>query len=92
MWVARTYNWIGRPIRADKKIIPKKNVRAATIPRPPLESYQQEESRSAWSIFVKFIFDLFFQNNFPNNAHTKIDHADLDSPRRILVFRGLRPF
>ena len=34
--------------------------------------------------FVKFIFDLFFQNDFPNNVHTKIYHADLDLPRRIL--------
>ena len=70
----------------------KKNIRATAIPRPPLESSRQEESRSAWSIFVKFIFDLFFQNNFPNNAQTKVDHADLDLLRQILICRGLRPF
>ena len=86
------YSWIERQKYAHKKSIPEKTVRATTIPRPPLESSRREESRSAWSIFVKFIFDPFFQNNFPNNAQTKIDHADLDSPRRIRVFRGLRPF
>ena len=63
-----------------------------TILRPPLETHWRGKSKSVWSIFVKFIFDLFFQNNFPNNAQTKIDHADLNTPRRILVCRGLRPF
>ena len=37
-------------------------------------------------------FDLVYQNNFPNNAQTKIDHTDLDSPRQIVLFRGLRSF
>ena len=35
-----------------------------TIPRPPLESSRQGKSKSDWTIFVKFIFNLFFQNNF----------------------------
>jgi len=66
-----------------------------TILRLPLESSGRGKSRSAWSIFVKFIFDLFFQNNFPNNAQTKIDHADLDSrsevsdPSEVSRFVGL---
>ena len=60
----RLYSWIGRPIRVDKKIIPEKTVRATTIPRPPLESSRRGESRSAWSIFVKFIFDLFYKITF----------------------------
>ena len=38
------------------------------------------------------IFDLFFQNNFPNNSGTKIYLAESDSPRRILLFRGLGSF
>ena len=67
------------------KINPEKTVRATTIPRPPLESPWSGESRSAWSIFVNFIFDLFFQNNFPNYAQTKVNHEDLDSPRQIFV-------
>ena len=86
------YSWIERQKYAHKKLIPKKIVWAMTVLRPPLESSWQGESRSVWSIFVKFIFDLFFQNNFPNNAQTKIDHADLNLPRQILVCRGLRPF
>ena len=34
--------------------------------------------------FYKSHFWPLFQNNFPNNAQTKIDQSDLDSPRRIL--------
>ena len=48
--------------------------------RPPLESSWQGESRPVWYIFVKFIPDLFFQNNFPKNVR-KIEQADSDSPR-----------
>ena len=36
--------------------------------------------------------DLFFQNSFPNNIRTKIGTVGLDSPRQILLFRGLRSF
>ena len=46
-----SYSWIGRPIRADKKLILEKTVRATTLSRPPLESSRRGESRSAWSIF-----------------------------------------
>ena len=42
------------------------------------------ELRSGVSIFVGFIFDLFFQNNFQNIVQTRIDPTDSDSPRRIL--------
>ena len=35
------------------------------------------------------MFDLFFQNNFQNNAQTKIDHSDLNYPRRELSNGGL---
>ena len=38
------------------------------------------------------MFDLFVQNNFPNNAQTKIYQAESDSPRQILLCRGLRSF
>ena len=31
-------------------------------------------------------------NNFQNNAQTKIDRSDSDSPRRIPQFQGLSPF
>ena len=37
----------------------------------PLESSWRGESKSALSIFVKIIFDLFSQNNFPNNVRTQ---------------------
>ena len=59
-----------------------------------MESSRRVESRSAWSIFVKFIFlTSFFKITFQiHNAQTKIDHTDLDLPRQILLFRGLRPF
>ena len=63
-----------------------------TILRPRTESSWRGESRSAWSSFVKFIFDFFFQNNFQNNVRTLLDQAESESPRRILVCRGLRPF
>ena len=42
---------------------------------------QQEESISALSIFVNFMIGLFFQNNFPNNIRTKMNKAELHSPR-----------
>ena len=34
--------------------------RVTTLLRPPLESSRQRESKSAGSIFVKVMFDLFF--------------------------------
>ena len=40
--------------------------------------------RSALSIFVKSIFDLLFFETSENRVPTKIDKADLDSPRRIV--------
>ena len=49
---------------SQQKINSRKNVRATTIPRPPLENSQRGESRSAWSIFVKFIFTSFFKTTF----------------------------
>ena len=65
-WLFRplNYSWIGRPIRADKKIICQCTRRVTTLSRPPLESSRRGESKSAGSIFVKVIYDLFFQNNF----------------------------
>ena len=50
------------------------------------------ESKSALTIFVKLIFDLFFQNIFPNNVRTKIVRAEWNSPLRILLCRGLKSF
>ena len=55
-----------------------------TIPRPPLENSRREESESALTIFVKFIFDLLFFETSEYRVPTKIVKADLDSPRRIL--------
>ena len=42
-----------------------------TIARPPLESSRRGKSKPVLSIFVKFIFDLFFQNNFPTSVQRK---------------------
>ena len=81
----RHYGWIGPPVETHEKSIAGKMVRAKTIPRPPFESSWQEEPKSALTIFVKFIFDLFFQNNFPNIVQRQIVKVQLDSPRRILV-------
>ena len=75
-------NWI--PSKNTQKINSQQIRRAMTLSRPPLESSQREESKSALTIFVKFIFDLLFQNNVPNIAQRKIVKADLDSRRRIL--------
>ena len=65
------YSWIGRPIRADKKYFARKPEGFTTLLRPPLESSWRGESKSALTIFVKFIFDLFFQNNFANIRQRK---------------------
>ena len=71
----------------------KQTGRAAKIPRPSLKSSWQEESKSVYIVyFCKTYFRPFFQNNIPDNSQTKIDHAELDSPRQMLLFRGLRPF
>ena len=90
----RTYplqlNWTSSTSR--QKIICQQTRRVTTIPTSPLESSRQGEFRSAGSIFLWSIFHLFFQSNFQNNAQTKIDPEDLDSPCRILICRGLRPF
>ena len=49
----------------------KKNERVTSIPRPLMESSWRGESKSALAIFVKFSFDLFFQNDFPNIVQKK---------------------
>ena len=79
------------PSAREQKIIPEKNRNGDDNFETPLESSRQGESKSAWSICVNS-FLTFFQNNFPNISQTKTDHADLDSTRRIFLFRGLRPF
>ena len=84
-------SWIGPLVETHKKTIAGQTRRATTIPRPPLENSQPGKSRSALTIFVNLIFELFFQNNFPTIAQ-KIVKTESESPCRILVFRGLRPF
>ena len=74
------------------KSIPPQTRRAVTIPRPPLESSQQEESRCAVSIFVRSIFGLSLFETCESKAQTKIDTVDLDSPRRIFIRLALIPF
>ena len=34
----------------------------------------------------------FFQNNFSNNSQSKVNPVESDSPRQILLFRGLSSF
>ena len=80
------------PSRNTQKINCRKTARATTIPRPPSESFWRGESKSALTIFVKFFFDLFFRNKFPNIVQRKIVKKESDSPRRILVCRGLISF
>ena len=70
----------------------KKTKRAMTISRPPLESFQWGESKPPLTIFIKLIVDIFFQNNFPNDAWRKIVRAELNLPRRTLFCQGLRSF
>ena len=70
--------------RADKKLIYQRTRRVTTLLRPPLESSRRGEFRSALSIFVKSIFDLLFFETSENRVPTKIDKADLDSPRQIV--------
>ena len=42
--------------------------------------------------FCVIHFHFFFQNNFPNNAQTKMYPADLNSARQILWCQDFRPF
>ena len=61
------------------KIICRKTERATTIPRPPLESSRQEESKSILTILVKFVFSLFFRITFQilsrENSQSRIGFA-----------------
>ena len=75
-----------------QKLITGKPIRGTTIPRPTLENSSQGESKSALTIFVKLIIDLFFQNSFPTIAQRKIVKLQLDLPRWIIVCRALRSF
>ena len=86
------YSWIADQVSAHEKSIWRKTRRVTTIPRPPLESSQQGEFRSAWYIFVWSNVYLLFLKTFENRVPAKIYQADLNSPRRILVCQGLRPF
>ena len=45
--------------------------RATTIPRPPFESSRRGESNSALTIFVKFIFDLYFLKQVNTGSEQK---------------------
>ena len=47
------------PVETHEKSIYQRTKRAATIPRPPLESSWRGESKSAVTIFVKFILTSF---------------------------------
>ena len=60
----KKYSWIGPPVATHKKLICQQTERIATIPRPPTKISRQGESKSAWYIFVKFIFSLFFKITF----------------------------
>ena len=73
------YSWIGRPIRADKH-----NSQKSQTIYDNSKTTVQGESRPALTIFVKSIFDLLFFETSENRVPTKIDKADLDSPRRIV--------
>ena len=76
-------------MRAHEKLIPEKYQKAMTNPRPPLEGSWQGKSKSAWTIFVKFIFDMFFHNSFPNIVQRKIVKEEPDLSHQKLLFRGL---
>ena len=86
------YSWIGPSVETLEKLIPENTERATTDSRPQPKSSRRGESKSSLTIFVKFIFDLSFFETSENRVPTKIVKADLDSPRQILVCRGLRPF
>ena len=77
------YSCIGSLVDAHEKIIPKRDRRDTTNPRPQ-------------DLLCLFLCDQFltsfFQNNLLNNVWTKVDTADLDLPRQILLCRGLRSF
>ena len=51
-----------------------------------------EENSDLPGLFSVIIFDLLIFKTSNIMVPTKIDPADLDSPRRIFVCRGLRPF
>ena len=85
------YSLIALPVHARKKMIPKRAKRATTNPGQRMKSSQRGESRSAWYNFVWSIL-TFFQNNFPNNARTKLYQAILDLPRWILLCQDPRSF
>ena len=65
------YSWIADQRDSHKKTICQRTRRGTTIPRPPLKSSQQGEFRSAWYIFVKFIFDLLIVETNENMAPTR---------------------
>ena len=55
------YSWIGRPLRADKKLIYQQTRWVTTLLRPPLESSRRREFKSAGSIFAKSFLSSFFK-------------------------------
>ena len=90
-WHHHMHSWIAPPVESQKNNSPKKQ-KGYKNSRLCMKNCWQRGSRSAVSNFVWSIFDLHFQNNFPNSARTKIDTADLGSPCRILLCRGLWSF
>ena len=86
------YSWIECQKYAHKRLIPEKKRKGYNNFEATIGKLSVRRIKICLVYFCKIYFWSLFQDNVPNNAQTKIDHADLDSPRRILVCRGLRPF
>ena len=82
--VGSMYSWIGPLVETHEKSICRRTRRVTTIPRPPLKSSRQGESRSTGYIFLWSFFDLLFLKTSENRIPTKIYPAESDSSRRIL--------
>ena len=80
-------------VETHEKSILQQTTSATILSRPALESSRQEESKSAWSSFVKVILTFSFKITFEiSNARTSMDQVESDSARQTLVCRGLGPF
>ena len=84
------YSWIADQRDTHEKLICQRTRRATTIPRPPLGNSRRGEFRSAGFILWS-LFDLLMFKTSENMSPIKMDPADSDSSRQILVYHGLRP-
>ena len=84
------YNWLALPVYAHEKLVYQQTKRATYDNfETTIGKVSARRTQICFDFFGKIIFELFFQNNFPNIVQTKMIKAESNLPRRTLLCPGL---